>query len=164
MEVTSDGPQTCQVAEQLFARAQEGHDRGQGISPGWLFKGLTIYFHNPSSTINLLRLRLASNLARFGGASIAKTYEKAKGKAVTHVVVDSFPSSSSTEGEEEISTIRAALSTRAASGERIPIVVTVEWIEESWKERTLLDEESTFMFFVSAPFDVWAGVRLGLKS
>lgn len=140
-----DQSQISQITERLFVRAQqEGHDGGQGISPGWLFQGLTIYFHHdPSSSAagNSHRLRLASNLARFGGASIASAYNtpnrnKNKDKGVTHIIID--PSSST----EQLSTLRKTLSSHAASGMRIPHLVTVEWIEESWKARTLLDEES----------------------
>jgi DNA ligase 4 len=41
----------------------------------------------------------------------------------------------------ELSTLRSTLSAQLGQ-QKMPHLVTVEWIEESWKERTLLDEES----------------------
>jgi DNA ligase-4 len=147
MKVTGDPVEISQVAERLFSRAQEGHNSEQGISPGWLFKGLTMHFHQHNDdTSSSHRLRLASNLARFGGASIVKAYDKRKGKGVTHVVVDS----SSSIDTEELSKLRTALSAHAASGQKMPHLVTVEWVEESWEARTLVDEESMSSHFLPA--------------
>jgi DNA ligase 4 len=150
--VKADSSQVSKVVEKLIACAQANVASGSIISLGWLFKGLTLYFHYPLETDMFLdsrpderevdviaqmhRLRLASNLARFGGASIAGTDEK----AVTHMVVDVDCSSS------ELSEIRGSLSTQLGS-KKMPHLVTVEWLEESWKERTLLDEESRFERF-----------------
>jgi DNA ligase 4 len=145
--VEVDPSEISQLAEKLHERVQAGAS-GSFASLGWLFKGLTFYFHNSRSTdeasdsdsqpgeqadmINKLhRPCLASNLASFGGASTASAAEK----AVTHVIVDVDCSSS------ELSALRGSLSIRLGK-RKLPHLVTVEWVERSWKERTLLSEES----------------------
>ena len=132
-----------QITERLNARIQLNVDSGSRIFPGWLFKGLVLHFHHPSSgrpasaecEVNQInqshRLHLASNIARFAGATTSDTHQK----SVTHVVVELDISST------ELSTLRGTLSAQLGQ-QKMPHLVTVEWIEESWKERTLLDEES----------------------
>jgi DNA ligase-4 len=155
--------QASQLAERLFADSQasngSGPATGDRVSPGWLFKGLSIYFHSPKSSepnADSSRLHLASTLAKFGGATIVDKFESKKRKPdgdVTHVVV---PTSLS---KEEISSIRTTLSKQVGSGKRIPHLVTVEWVEDSWKEKTLLDEESMHM-----PLFLSAGLCFGTDS
>jgi DNA ligase-4 len=132
-----------QITERLNTRIQLNVDSGSRVFPGWLFKGLVLHFHHPSSgrsasaecEVNKInqshRLRLASNIARFAGATTSDTHQK----SVTHVVVELDISST------ELSTLRGTLSTQLGQ-QKMPRIVTVEWIGESWKERTLLDEES----------------------
>jgi DNA ligase-4 len=62
---------------------------------------------------------------RFGGGLLS---EELNNKRVTHVVVHE---------KSKLKQIRETLATRS----RLPRIVTRQWIEESWKERTLLDEE-----------------------
>jgi DNA ligase-4 len=112
------------------------HEHDMGEMKGWLFKNSHIYFNfehestlTPSPaemTTKDLRMKLASNLARFYGASIA---EELADETITHVVVD--------EGSFGIGTMRKEISMRR----RVPRFVTLNWIEDSWKEGTLLDEE-----------------------
>ncbi|KAH8705089.1 ATP-dependent DNA ligase IV [Talaromyces proteolyticus] len=152
------------LSERLFARFQELRSFTEGALPGWLFKGLTIYFHpstiSPSSPEtepeSSQRLWLARSLAEFGGANISTHLEigdnndssikssssnrekttKAGNNinTVTHVVVPISPSS-----KQDVTSLRKQLSKRV--GERIPHIVSVEWVEESWREKTLVDEE-----------------------
>lgn len=135
-----------------------GHNEDFKSSPGWLFRGLTLYFHRLSPTGSddeskisysdgeTSRLRLARYLALFGSAQVAETLDTnnghMKGKrssaaekpsGITHIVV---PISAS---KADLSSLRATI---AQISGPIPHVVTVEWVEESWKEGTLLDEES----------------------
>lgn len=143
---------TSQLSARLFAQTQEEPGAGAAL-PGWIFKGLTLYFHSPESPSQSpdsdisQRLRLARSLAEFGSADISETLEtgqskkKAVNTGITHVVVPSPLSSK--EGEEELGSLRKALSKLvSSSGYKIPHIVSVEWVEQSWKERTLLDEES----------------------
>ncbi|EDN06024.1 hypothetical protein I7I51_06408 [Histoplasma capsulatum] len=121
--------------------------------PGWLFKGLVIYFAMPPSLSNEgngkiphvlpQRLYLASNLVKFaGGEVITDDDGDMKDARITHVVVDSNPpGDKAAMAAADVAGIRRAISSRAGVGKRIPHIVGVEWVEESWGERTLVDEE-----------------------
>ena len=135
MPSVSDLPDSLvsKIEDQIKSRhEQEGtfHDL-----PGWLFKDETIYLHkspsNPDSAPSF-PLHLASKLARFGGASLA---DKLEDKHITHILVDSDSCSA------DISTLRTKLSKRVGTNQKIPHIVNVGWVTESWKEKTLLDEE-----------------------
>ncbi|EFW19386.1 DNA ligase (ATP) [Coccidioides posadasii str. Silveira] len=100
---------------------------------GWLFKNQVLHFVKPRSDSMLsLPLRLASNLARFAGASVANELED---KSITHVVIDTDSQPA------DVSALRSAISKRVAAGRRIPHLVTIAWIQDSWKAESLLDEE-----------------------
>lgn len=136
-----DISQCPESVKKLIDRIQERVHSGHEMPCGWVFKSLTILFPyrnedvsesesmNPSDAHS--RLRYALNVARFAGANIAKSSSHS---SITHVVVD--PESSST----EISSLRGEWSRKP--GKKVPHIVTVDWVEESWKSRTLLDEES----------------------
>ena len=115
-------------------------------SPAWLFRGLRIYFDFPDIDMTIEAtnensmyldapkssqegthhsLRLASITARFGGAEVASTLSD---PTLTHVVVSP---------ESDIASIRRECAGRAS----LPRIVTSAWIEDSWKEKTLIDEE-----------------------
>ncbi|OOF97481.1 hypothetical protein ASPCADRAFT_206313 [Aspergillus carbonarius ITEM 5010] len=132
-----DASQGAGATEKLREAVQEKVDAGWELPCGWLFQNLTFFF--PKWTTQDAesehagqdyRLPLARNTAMFAGASVVDTVT---GSSITHVVVDPDPPSS------EISSLRKTWSGKA--GRKIPHIVTVEWIEESWKQRTLLDEE-----------------------
>jgi DNA ligase-4 len=157
-----DTEATSQLSARLFAQTQEEH----APLPGWIFKGLTLYFHSPESPSALnssnsdisQRLQLARSLAEFGSANISETLETGQSKkkdtktGITHIVVPS--SLSPREGEEELVSLRKTLSKLvSSSGYKLPHIVSVGWVEQSWKEKTLLDEESMFSFlFFSLSF------------
>ena len=116
-------------------RAELGeHEHELGNLPGWIFEGLLIYIDDQdiSGKTYLLqkdpgfRLKQACNTARFAGGRI--TYDLQDG-GVTHILVGS-----------DRSRIRA-LREKIAKFKRLPRIVAVEWVEESWREQTLLDEE-----------------------
>ena len=71
-------------------------------------------------------------------------------KRITHIVVDS--------GEEndrsstDLYALRTSLSNRVGANKKIPHIVTAEWVERSWKEKTLLDEERMFYLFVTPAY------------
>ena len=130
------------------ALIQDRVNSGFEMPTGWVFKGLTILFHHKSPNHNRnpdntntdndplpCRLKLASNTARFAGAHVpTSTTQGSPSSSVTHIVVDSNCPST------EISSIRGYWS--AMPGTKIPHLVSVDWVEESWRQRTLLDEES----------------------
>jgi DNA ligase 4 len=143
------------------------------LSPGWLFYGLSIYFHHDQiaggsaeehrrqrqspDLAMTQRFHLAANLCRFGGAEVLPILGDSR-NPVTHVVVS--PKLLST----ELSSLRGKLAARIGhgSGAKMAHVVTVDWIEECWKEKTLLDEESTYirMIHIAAPHCSRSPIRL----
>lgn len=106
-----------------------------GESPGSLFKHTTIYFVETKDTVqdgtsDVQPVDRARNCAHFAGARVAMDLEDS---TVTHVVVDE----SVTADRQRMKDIRARISRK----DRLPRVVTLAWIEESWNEKTRLDEE-----------------------
>jgi DNA ligase 4 len=110
---------------------------------GWMFMHAKLFFDPPLSSHNHVRHRhdhddankdeeeeahqkLASLTARFAGATVADFVDD---DSITHVVV------------HRRSDARAIRERLAQHREKIPRVVGREWIEESWREGTRLDEE-----------------------
>jgi DNA ligase 4 len=124
-----------QGAEQFLDELRD-HEHDMSDVKGWLFRGLRIYLdfgiksNGENSSLDLdgqnLRLKLASNLAMFAGAEPVEDLED---ESITHVVIGANSS--------RLGTVRKGISTR----KRLPRMVTADWVEESWKEGTLLDEE-----------------------
>ena len=67
----------------------------------------------------------AKTTVTFAGAKIAT---EAEDESVTHIVVSP---------DSDLKALRKMISMRT----RIPRLVTTQWLSESWKERTLIDEE-----------------------
>ncbi|OGM43476.1 DNA ligase [Aspergillus bombycis] len=135
-----DVSQHPEISRKLNERIQERVNAGWEMPSGWLFKGLTILFPQNDKvddaevdeappTHQQYRLHLARNTARFAGASVVDS----KSSLVTHIVI--APDSPNS----DVSSIRKSYSARP--GKKVPHLVTPEWIEECWKQRTLLDEE-----------------------
>lgn len=132
---------------QIRARWSEKSDQDAGVPadlPGWLFSGQVLYFAKPVESESEEekevppRLRCASATARFAGATVVDDLEDAR---VTHVVVDDKSGSNGSSSRTDIQALRAKIATRSGAGKKIPHVVSVQWIEESWVEKTLVDEE-----------------------
>ncbi|GME28801.1 DNA ligase ATP-dependent [Neofusicoccum parvum] len=109
---------------------------GDGEVSGWLFRGARVWFDDDdddddagSPAAAATRLYLAAQVVRFAGGAVAAGLGE---EGVTQVVVAPGVR------KERLREIREAV---AAKGGPVPRVVSVEWVEESWKERTLLDEE-----------------------
>lgn len=143
-------PDTSETIQTLDAYIQERVNSGHELPIGYLFKGLTLFFPHktsneadPANTDSSgmerqYRLRMASNTASFAGATVVSSLDD---PAITHVVVD--PKCAA----EEISSIRGSW---AAGSRKLPHLVSVEWVEECWAQRTVLDEErmSPFPLFI----------------
>ncbi|KAJ6119705.1 DNA ligase 4 [Penicillium sp. IBT 18751x] len=125
-------------------------DSGYTAPYGWLFRGLIFFFSSAVPTTGGhetfdkthtedIALCLARNTARFASAHIATSF---KDPDVTHVIVN--PDTSS---REDIASLRGSLAARP--GKKIPHLVSLHWIQESWKNGTLLDEESTYDYLYS---------------
>ncbi|KAF2140788.1 uncharacterized protein K452DRAFT_299493 [Aplosporella prunicola CBS 121167] len=91
---------------------------------GWLFRGLKVYVDTAGTEAGT-ELSLAATTVAFAGGAVARSVDNAE---VTHVVV---------EERERARELRARIAGRA----RVPRVVRVGWVGESWREGTLLDEE-----------------------
>ena len=111
------------------------HDDDLRELPGWMFTGLVIYvdvdstngdsLQPTSQSYEDLRVAQACHLARFAGAQL--TGELRPG--VTHVVT----------GRDRDR--NQALRHHISSFGVLPRMVRIEWIEQSWAEKTRLDEE-----------------------
>jgi DNA ligase 4 len=116
----------------------------EGDMKGWMFKGKRFYFDEPGSTSssdvngnedvmdfdevktsNGASKLQACLLASFAGATIAKSLSDT---TVTHII---------TVPESDVKAIRKSLSSR----KKIPRVVEAKWIDECWKEGTMVDED-----------------------
>lgn len=132
----------------------ELEDRGHNLGDLWgcLFEGRLIYVDHSDTDdqtrLNqrdtIFRLKQACNIARFAGAQLTNQLNE----GVTHILVGN--------DQDHGATLRRTVS-RYASGEkscmvsgylipidrfkRLPRLVTVNWVEQCWKEKTLLDEE-----------------------
>jgi DNA ligase-4 len=108
-------PGAEKVLEQLLEHNQELDNL-----PGWMFHGLTAYIHE-SVPAEVRRL------FQFAGGSIGSSLQGSE--PMSHVIVPAALSS--------VSEIRKI----AANRRQIPRIVSDEWVKQSWKERTKLDED-----------------------
>jgi DNA ligase-4 len=134
------------------------HDQDMESLSGWMFKGFTFYFDDfhqeqangtasdavESSFVPNLRTKQASITARFAGASIS---DSLKDKNITHVIAGT---------STDLKVIREILKWYVISmilnlalvhldrRQVLPRIVNVKFIEECWKEKTLLDEEREY--------------------
>ena len=149
---------TLQRIENLI---QNKINAGYTAPCGWLFRRFTFFFFaNDASTeendssfnTDDMRLQLARNTARFGGANIATSLESSD---VTHVIINPEKLSSG-----DVASLREFLAARP--GTKLPYLVSVAWVEESWTNGTLLDEESKLQFDPSLnPFQKSLIMRMG---
>lgn len=126
----------------IEALIQEKVNAGYTVPCGWLFRGLKFHFYSSGdeqdeSVSGELRkehqrLQFAHNTARFAGAENSSSL---KSSGTTHVIVDPGTLSSA-----DISSLRKSLAEKP--GAKMPHLVSVDWVEECWKNGTLLDEES----------------------
>ena len=116
-----------------FKSELEEHGHDLGTLPAWIFEGLLIHVDSHSSKSETLltdqesdfRMTQACTTARFAGARITTDLEE----SVTHVLVGADRSRWN-EMRRQISAFKC-----------LPRLITVHWIEQSWQEKTLLDEE-----------------------
>nr|POF13694.1 dna ligase 4 [Quercus suber] len=89
--------------------------------PGWMFRGLTVYFEAVDGEV----LRLFA----FAGGNVASSPSD---PAVTHIVV-----------QYSVVNVRK-IRQQTAKSSRPPRIVTEQWVTDSWLEKTLLDAERKF--------------------
>lgn len=127
------------TSQRIEARIQEKVNSGYTAPCGWLFRGLSFFFSPVNQTngeddgmISLdLTLELLQNTASFAGANIATSLEA---PGITHAIVNS-----ETASPAKLDSLRKSVA--ALPGRKVPHLVTSKWVEESWKNGTLLDEE-----------------------
>lgn len=110
---------------------------------GWLFRNLNFFFCESGNAKEVvdqdgltdIRLQLALNTASFAGANIETSFQ---GSGVTHIIVNPEMLS-----KDEVVSLRKRLAEKV--GKKIPHLVSVAWVEESWGNGTLLDEESKYI-------------------
>lgn len=122
MAKMSDVPLVNDLAEELLNRLFDG-------MPGSMFRRTRMYFVDcdPDNFILGSKLRMTKTTAKLASA---KFVEDLNNRTVTHVVIPAGIS------RDQVRAIREQVSTRA----KVPRFVTTDWIEESWREQTLLDE------------------------
>ena len=136
-----------QSAARIEAQIQRKVDSGYAPLRGWLFCNLKFFFPtrqenrasdrgknnaHPLGGVDDIRVTLARNTALFGGAQILNSLEVG---AVTHVLIHTTQMSPAS-----IMALRQSIALGSTS--KIPHLVSLDWLEESWKHGTLLDEES----------------------
>ncbi|KAK3703385.1 DNA ligase (ATP) [Vermiconidia calcicola] len=108
-----DGSDPSQILDQLN---QQEHELDS--MPGWMFHGTKVYCSDTAP--ELMRI------LEFAGGDVVESLED---EELSHVVV---PKDSA-----RLKEIRKAISSRR----KVPRIVTLEWVSDSWQERTRLDEE-----------------------
>ncbi|KAJ6144496.1 hypothetical protein N7470_008391 [Penicillium chermesinum] len=121
---TIGGDALRRIEEQIQERVNSGYT----VPCGWLFRGLTLFFYQIH--LDDTPLALARDTSKFAGAGISDEMESPD---VTHIIVDQERLTPS-----DLSSLRGSLSTRAG---RMPHLVSLEWVKDSWSNKTLLDEE-----------------------
>lgn len=153
---------------------EELHERGHGFEDivGWLFRGCVAWIDGgvkikleddmdldaneivPEMQLDLL---LALNAFRFAGGSVTNNLSD---EDITHIVI-----SSSKDTKERVREIRRQmaryvfLTFEIANNidtilriRAVPRIVTEEWVQQSWAEKTLLDEERKSLYFAVLRF------------
>ncbi|KAI8960384.1 ATP-dependent DNA ligase [Daldinia sp. FL1419] len=114
--------------EFLNQLASHGHDIA-GVR-SYIFRGAKVYFAVKNEVLSVSCLKL-QNWVKYGGGSIV---DDLSDRSTTHVVIIS----NSDIGEmEQAAEVRSFISTRTP----VPRVVSRQWVEDCWKNRTILDEE-----------------------
>lgn len=111
----------------LFVQQLEDHGRPLENLQGYIFGRCVVYFHDGEDVSGLTGFRLG-NYVKFGDGKVVGYLGSPE---ITHIVV------MGDKDKEDIARVRKEISSRA----KIPRLVTARWVEESWKESTLLDEE-----------------------
>lgn len=97
---------------------------------GWMFKGKLVYIdglqHSSTEDESVPRLKSASRIIRFGGGQVVDNLEATN---TTHILADA--------DLERLRAVKESIS----QFRKLPRVVSPDWVLDSWKEKTLLDEE-----------------------
>ena len=110
----------------------ELEERGKGLdeTPGSMYRRIVLYFvsEKQQNEVSRVDLTIAKNQFMFAGGRIAENLDD---EDITHfVLVDDSPK------------LRQSLRAHNAKlKRRLPKIVGLKWLQDSWHEKTLLDEE-----------------------
>jgi DNA ligase-4 len=124
-------PKNYAFSANEFLSELEEHGKGLGETPGSMFRRCVIRFISDDASEDSGRkfdLQIAKNRFLFAGGKMVDDDED---QDTTHYVVTS-------EDPEVARPLRAKLS---RTSRRIPKIVGIKWLQDSWDEKTLLDEE-----------------------
>ena len=135
-EGTSDGS-TERFDPNEFLDQLEEHGHDIGTLKTLMFRRCRVYFAamDNAPVARLLRFK---NRVRFGGGAVE---ENMRGSAVTHVVLVEAGGVGDSADANAKRDFSLALLHQLSAQKKQPRVVTMAWLEDSWKEGTLLDEE-----------------------
>ncbi|KAI1456705.1 ATP-dependent DNA ligase [Annulohypoxylon moriforme] len=114
--------------EFLNQLAEHGHDMGNSRS--YIFRRARVHFAT-TDDVSLISCLKLMNWIKYGGGSVVDNLDD---KSITHVVV---MSGSETGEMERAAEVRSSISSRTP----VPRVVSRQWVEDCWKNRTTVDEE-----------------------
>ncbi|KND89026.1 DNA ligase 4 [Tolypocladium ophioglossoides CBS 100239] len=113
-----------------FLQQLEDHSKGLSHMRGFMFRRCVVHFRRVEGTGERLVNRLA-HYVKYAGGTCADSLED---RAVTHVVIVG--------GDPmEVGEVADGLRKDISSRREVPRLVTGSWVEDCWKEKTLLDEE-----------------------
>lgn len=122
-------PKNSTFSSDEFLAQLEERGRGLGETPGTMFRRCVVRFvssdeEEENKDIDLLIMK---NRFKFSGGMIAESDEE---EGITHFVILDEETNLLKEVRQKISRL-----------ERIPRIVGMKWLEDSWEEKTLMDEE-----------------------
>jgi DNA ligase-4 len=121
-------PKKSDFSATEFLSQLEDHGNSFGEVPGLIFRRRAARFLFGETEESSIQLQIAKNRFLFGGGTVAESDED---DTITHfILLDS--------GREQVKSLRARIAKR---GTRIPRVVSLSWLSDSWTEKTVLDEE-----------------------
>lgn len=118
-------PKNSEFSVNDFLTGLESRGKGFEGMHGSMFRGLIAWFDFDSG--EALDLQIAKNRFQFARGIVA---EAADDETVTHIVITD---------QSDVKSLRQAIAKTIRR--KIPRLVRWEWLEECWKEKTLLDEE-----------------------
>ncbi|CAJ2506810.1 Uu.00g079960.m01.CDS01 [Anthostomella pinea] len=113
-----------------FLAQLEGHGHDMGSLRSHLFRGMKMHLVGANDGAPVLALKLR-NWIKFGGGVVVDDLDD---NSITNVVVLSKDETSEMERAAEV---RSIISRRHS----VPRVVSQQWVEDCWKNRTVVDEE-----------------------
>ncbi|KAK4044676.1 ATP dependent DNA ligase domain-containing protein [Parachaetomium inaequale] len=124
----SDGFDADQFLDQL-----EDHGNGLDGLKSFMFRRCRVHFALGEGVSGAMALKLG-NYVRFGNGEVVDDIED---KGITHVVVVGGKDDTAASEQVVAADVRYKVSSRRA----VPRIVSARWVEDCWREDTLVDEE-----------------------